>query len=199
MSKPRDLGLLLWCLLYRVPVESPITEQWIEVARGHCKLAPERLAELRAEPYTKLWERMEQKRARRLAYFQAHGIVPRSWTPLAPGEQDRTIQVQRMKLYWKTRAKRKARARKGSGALMSKIMKVDRAIRKMRSPARQMAALEVLESMLMDQFIGASPNTSFREYIFDQELRSDREKEFNRLSKGRKKLRAIGTERCREG
>ena len=47
-TKPRDLGLLLNVLTYRVPIEAPITGAWIEKARKHCRMPPERLAELQA-------------------------------------------------------------------------------------------------------------------------------------------------------
>ena len=47
--KPRDLGLLLHALTYRVPVEDKITKKWIETARKHCKVKPERLVVFQGE------------------------------------------------------------------------------------------------------------------------------------------------------
>jgi hypothetical protein len=66
--KPRDLGLLLNVLLYRVPVEKEISEEWIEVARQHCRMKPERLAEVRAGLHARHWPRMIERRAARLSH-----------------------------------------------------------------------------------------------------------------------------------
>ena len=89
--KPRDLGLVLWCLLYRVPVEKEITEQWIEVARKHCRMSPDRLLDLRTDPvHSRHWDRLEAKREARLAYYQKHGELPPKGSPLLPGEPDRS-------------------------------------------------------------------------------------------------------------
>src|SRR5215207_7689510 len=99
--KPRDLGLLINVLIYRVPVEAELTEAWIEVARKHCRMKPERLAVLRAEPHARYWPRILERRAARLAYFNQHGELPARWMPLIAGEPNRAAQIGALHRYRK--------------------------------------------------------------------------------------------------
>ncbi len=98
--KPRDLGLLLHALTYRVPVEDQITEEVIENVRQHCHMKPERLAELRSAPHARHWRYLIEKRDRRLAWTKEHGKPP-AYVPLAPGERDHSAAMRGMRVYWK--------------------------------------------------------------------------------------------------
>jgi hypothetical protein len=149
-KKPRDLGLLLHVLLYRVPKEKPITEPWIEVARKHCHMKPERLAELRAEPHARHWRRMEERRAARLAYFKQHGELPPLGMPLLPGEPDRSAQIDALYRYRKGGlAKLKARMRKRPEADRAKLANRFAAMQRIRSPSRRLAALDDVVARLL--------------------------------------------------
>jgi hypothetical protein len=99
--KPRDLGLLLHLLVFRVPIEEQITEAWIEIARKHCRMTPERLAVLRAEPHARHWHSLTEKRQRRLDWAKAHNGQAPAFIPPAPGERDHRSAVIGMRTYWK--------------------------------------------------------------------------------------------------
>lgn len=99
--KPRDLGLLLHALVYRVPIEDQITEEWIEITRRHCRMTSERLAELRSAPHARHWRYLVEKRERRLAWAKDHGQAP-TYTPLAPGEHSHAAALRGLRTYWKT-------------------------------------------------------------------------------------------------
>jgi hypothetical protein len=99
--KPRDLGLLLHTLVHRVPIEEPITEAWIEIARKHCRMSPERLAVLRSEPLARHWRYLTEKRQRRLDWAKAHNGQAPAFIPSAPGERDYKPAVIGMRTYWK--------------------------------------------------------------------------------------------------
>jgi hypothetical protein len=142
---PRDLGLLLNVLLYRVPHEQELTEDWIEVARKHCKMRPERLAELRTGDHARHWPRMLERRAARLAYFKQHGKLPPRWAPLLPGERDHRAALAGLRRYRKGGlAKLKARMRKRPVAAADKLVNRYLATRRLRSPNRKSAALDDL-------------------------------------------------------
>jgi hypothetical protein len=202
--KPRDLGLLLWCLLYRVPIEEKITKRWIEAARKHCRMSPERLTTLRQGMHARHWCRLRERRARRLIYFRKHGEIPHGWTPPAPGEQDRSKQVQAMRLYWHTRAKAKARIRKRPKAATAKLTNAYFAARRIRSKARRSAAMDMVEMMLYDQILTNAPEVSFRQWQDMQGLKAMRVGEYLKLSRGTKvatrakERKARGT-RCGSG
>ncbi len=184
--KPRDLGLLLWTLLYRVPVEEKLTNRWIEAGRQRCRMSRERLASLREGAHARHWKRLHERRARRLSYFREHGEIPDGWTPPAPGEQDRSKQVLAMQLYWKTRAKVRAKSRKRPNAVAAKLTTAYRALSRIRSKARRQAALDALEARLYEQVLADSPSVSFREWLEIQGLKTYSEKEYQRASRGRK-------------
>ena len=203
--KPRDLGLLLWTLLYRVPIEEKLTSRWIEAARKHCRMSKERLAALREGAHTRHWRRLRERRARRLSYFREHGRIPDGWTPPVPGEQDRSKQVMAMQMYWKTRAKVRAKSRKRPNAVAAKLTTAYRSLARIRSKARRRAALDALEARLYEQVLANSPSVSFREWREIQGLKAYSEKEYQRASRGRKaskppgKPGAQGTRSGRDG
>lgn len=203
--KPRDLGLLLWTLLYRVPVEEKLTSRWIEAARKHCRMSKERLAALREGEHGRHWKRLHERRTRRLSYFREHGKIPDGWTPPAPGEQDRSKQVMAMQMYWKTRAKVRAKSRKRPNAVAAKLTTAYRALASIRSKARRRLALDALEARLYEQVLANSPSVSFRQWLEIQGLKAYSEKEYLRASRGRKastpsgKPGAQGTRPGREG
>jgi hypothetical protein len=121
--KPRDLGLLLNALIYRVPIETQITELWIEAARKHCRMKPERLAELRQGDHARHWPRMIERRAARLAFFRTHGKAPSPGTPLLPGEPGHDSQLAGLRRYRKGGlAKLKAKWRKHPVTTATKLM-----------------------------------------------------------------------------
>jgi len=99
--KPRDLGLLLHLMVHRVPMEEPITEAWIEIARKHCRMTPERLAVLRSEPHARHWRYLTEKRQRRLDWAKGHNGQAPAFIPPAPGARDHTKAVTGLRTYWK--------------------------------------------------------------------------------------------------
>ena len=152
-KKPRDLGLLLNVLLYRVPIEAEITEAWIETARKHCRMKPERLAELRAGPHARHWRNMADKRARRLAWKQEQGTPPPwGWTPPAPGEPDHEEAVLALRLYWKKVRPVLAKLKRRPNAQRDKLTNRYLATRKIRSRSRKLAALNDVEARLVMQW-----------------------------------------------
>lgn len=163
--KPRDLGLLLWCLLYRVPIDAEITPQWIEVARKHCKMSPDRLNEVKEDPALQHhWERMDAKRAARRRYFKKHGEAPPKGYPLLPGEPDRTVQVMALQEYWQTVAKLKARNRKKPNAQDKKLLNRYRAIRRLQSSHSKLEALNDIEARFLMDLKARTGNLSMQDY-----------------------------------
>lgn len=151
--KPRDLGLLLHVLTYRVPIRKTITEDWIETARKHCRMKPERLAALRNKDYERLWSYMEQKRSRRLAFLEEYGEPPPyGWTPPATDEPDHSQALIGMRTYRKTIAKLKAKQKRNPEAQGEKLLNRYLATRKIRSKSRKMAALNDIEARLLIQW-----------------------------------------------
>ena len=151
--KPRDLGLFLNVLTYRVPVTEKITDKWIETIRKHCRMKPERLATLRGEEYSRLWGFAQQKRDRRLAFLKEHGEPPPyGWTPPAPDEPDHSAAVLGMKTYRRTVAQLKAKQRRHPDTQSEKLLNRFLATRKIRSPTRRMEALMDVEARLLIQW-----------------------------------------------
>lgn len=165
VRKPRDLGLLLNALIYRVPVDSEITEGWIQKAREHCRMKPERLAELRSEAHSRHWPRMLERRAARLAYFKQHGKLPPRWMPLLPGEPNRTAQLQGFYRYRKGGlAKLKARMRKRPDAASVKLHNRHLATRRIRSESRRMQALDACLAQLVANLEARNGKLTLAEY-----------------------------------
>jgi len=164
-AKPRDLGLLLHALTYRVPVEQKITEDWIETARKHCRMKPERLAEIQGKDHARFWQYMEDKRARRLAWLKDTGdMPPYGWTPPRPGEPDHTNAVHAMKVYRKTVAKLKAKQRRNPNAQSQKLFNRYLATRKIRSTNRRLEALNDVEARLVLQWKIESGDVTLDDY-----------------------------------
>jgi uncharacterized protein YecA (UPF0149 family) len=164
-KKPRDLGLLLHALTYRVPVEQEITEAWIETARKHCKMKPERLKELRGEAFERFWRYMEDKRARRVAWLKDTGeIPPYGWTPPRPGEPDHTKAVQAMKVYRKSVAKLKAKQRRRPDAQSEKLMNRYLETKRIRSTSRKLEALNDVGARLVLQSKIESGEVTLEDY-----------------------------------
>ncbi len=142
---PRDLGLLLNCLLYRVPPEEEITEGWIERFRLHCRMKPERLAELRGKPFARFWQRIAVRRAARLAYFKQHGEFPPSWKGLLPGEPDHQERLEGARRYRKSGLPQlKAKLRRNPDKPFNELMQRYAATGRIRSWRRRAAALDVV-------------------------------------------------------
>ena len=163
--KPRDLGLLLHCLLYRVPHEQEITEQWVETAQKHCGMPAARLAELRAEPYARHWPRMLERRAVRLAYFKEHGKLPPRWIGLLPGEPDHYAQLVGIHRYRKGGlAKMKARLRKHPDAAGDELATRYLSAKRIRSAPRKSAALDDVAARLTAKIGAQAGSLTLREY-----------------------------------
>ena len=157
--------MLLHCLLYRVPHEQEITEQWVETAQKHCGMPAARLAELRAEPYARHWPRMLERRAARLAYFKEHGKLPPQWIGLLPGEPDHYAQLRGMHRYRKGGlAKMKARLRKHPDAVGDKLATRYLSIRRIRSAPRKSAALDDVAARLTAKIGAQAGSLTLREY-----------------------------------
>ena len=162
---PRDLGLLLNCLLYRVPIEVEITEAWIETIRKHCRMKPERLAELRTGDHARHWPRMLERRAARLAYFKEHGELPPRWMGLLPGEPDHIASRVGLYLYRKGGlAKMKARLRKHPDTAAAKLNNRYLATNRIRSAPRKSAALDDLLARLSAQIGAQAGRLKLREF-----------------------------------
>jgi hypothetical protein len=165
VRKPRDLGLLLNVLLYRVPVGAEVTEAWIEKARAHCHMKPERLAELRSEPHARHWPRMLERRAARLAYFKKHGELPPRWKGLLPGESDHIAQLDGLHRYRKGGlARLKARLRKHPDTAWAKLANRHLATRRIRSAPRRSAAVDDVMARLVAQFELKVGKLSLKDY-----------------------------------
>lgn len=164
-KKTRDLGLLLHMLTYRVPIEKDICEGWIEAARVHCKMSPERLAMLRASDHARHWPRMLQRRAARLAYFEAHGELPPRWKGILPGEPDRRVQLAGLIRYRKGGlARLKSKYRKHPETAEIKLANRYLATRRIRSKARRSVALDDVMFRLLAQLRLQGGKLSLRTY-----------------------------------
>ena len=150
LAMPRDLGLLLNVLLYRVPIDAEIGEAWIDKARQHCRMKPERLAELRAGDHARHWPRMIARRAARLAYFKQHGELPPRWMALLPGERDHVNALAGIHRYRKGGlAKLKAKLRKHPETASIKLTNRYMALQHVKSPARREVAIDDLTARLL--------------------------------------------------
>lgn len=168
--KPRDLGLLLHALTYRVPVEETITEAWIECTRKHSKMKSERLKELRSAAYERFWRYMYDKRDRRLAWFNEEGeIPPYGWTPPKSGEQDHYNAIEGMRIYRKRVAKLKAKLARNPEFQKDKLLNRYFATKRKRSPSRKLAALNDIEARLVLQWEIESGDLTLDDY---RELKS---------------------------
>ena len=164
--KPRDLGLLLHALTYRVPVEDKITKKWIETARKHCKVKPERLAVFQGEDYARFWEYMEDRRGRRLAWLKETGeMPPYGWTPLKDGEPDHTKAVFGMRAYRRSLAKLKAKYRRNPDSKSDQLCKRYLATQKIRSPSKKLEALNDVQARLVLQWKIQSGDITMDDYF----------------------------------
>jgi hypothetical protein len=151
--------------MYRVPIEMEITEPWIETARNHCKMKPERLAQLRTGDHARHWPRMVARRAARLAYFKKYGKVPPRWMGLLPGEPDHDRQLVGLHRYRKGGlAKLKAKLRKRPNATADKMVNRYLASKKIRSRARKIAVLDDLTARLTAQQEAKAGRLKLRDY-----------------------------------
>jgi len=159
--------LLLNVLVYRVPVEAEISEEWVDKARAHCRMTPERLALLRGEAHARHWRNMAEKRARRLAWKQEHGTPPPyGWTPPAPGEPDHKAAVTAMRLYYRKIKPFMAKLKRCPQAQADKLANRYLAARKIRSRARRLAALRDAEARLVLQwYLERGRRISVRQFL----------------------------------
>lgn len=148
MVKPkRNHKLLLWFLTYKVPADESLTEAWIESARLHCKMKPEVLSDFRTSKYARWWAAMNDKRARRLAWFKEHGQAPRDgWTPGIPAKAKAVAAMMR---YRKTIAPLKSKVKKRPQAQSMKLENRLKAARRCRASHTKMAALNDVEARLV--------------------------------------------------
>ena len=164
--KPRDLGLLLHALTYRVPVKDKITKEWIEAARKHCRMNLERLIKLQGEDYKRFWGYMEDRRSRRLAWLKETGeMPPYGWTPLQDCEPDRTKAVIGMRAYRHTLAKLKARYRRNPNSQSDQLYKRYLATQKIRSPSKKLEALNDVQARLLLQSKIESGEVTMNDYL----------------------------------
>ncbi|MFC1453164.1 hypothetical protein ACFLSJ_07485 [Verrucomicrobiota bacterium] len=183
---PRDGALLLHALTYRVPIQEQITEKWIETARKHCKMKPERLAELRGKPYARYWTYMEDKRKRRQEWLKETGEVPPAgWTPPRPDEPDHTNAVAAMKAYRKSVAKLKAKQRRNPDAQMDKLVNRYLSTKRYKSSSSKFAALDDIEARLILQWRIQSGDLTMDEFYTLQESMLP-EDHYSRRAKKRK-------------
>ncbi len=169
-GKPRDLGLLHHHLVFRVPVQVPVTELLIEQARQHCKMTPERLAVLRDFPHDRHWKTMLAKRDRRLEWFRANGQPPPDgFIPPAPGERDYSKAVAAMKLHWRKIRPLLSKVKRHPDREWAKLATRWLEYRSIRSPSRRRAALLDLEAKLALHMMASGGKVSAEDY---RELRS---------------------------
>jgi hypothetical protein len=150
---------MLNVLIYRVPIEAEITEAWIETVRKHCRMKPERLAELRAGPHARHWPRMLERRAARMTYFKEHGELPPRWAGPLPGESDHVAQLGGARRYRKDGlAKMKARLRKRPDTTGEKLRN------RYLATNRKSAALDDITARLAAQVGTQAGKLKLREY-----------------------------------
>ena len=84
----KRVRLALWWMLYRVPidVDAGSRRDWQIRCAAHIKWDMETFNDM-TRVFPRHWQRMLDKRARRLAYAKDHGgECPSGWTPPAQGE-----------------------------------------------------------------------------------------------------------------
>jgi len=79
----RRIRLILWWLLYKIPVERELTIADELQAAIHCRVPFEEIEHIRTT-YLRQWSTMGIKRVRRRCYFLQHGSIPDGWTPPDP-------------------------------------------------------------------------------------------------------------------
>jgi hypothetical protein len=88
-SQPdKRIRLALWLMLYRLPEEADLEHdhRWQVACARHLKWDMEKFNALKRD-FPRHWQRMLDKRARRLAYARDHGgYCPEGWTPPTLGE-----------------------------------------------------------------------------------------------------------------
>lgn len=87
---PLNIKLVLWFLLYRVPVEDELTPTIEQSAVVHAKFKGGWSEWLKArEKWPKQYERMLTKRRLRAEFQDQHGSVPDGWSPPVDGQNNR--------------------------------------------------------------------------------------------------------------
>lgn len=171
-TKPRDLGMLLHALCYRVPVHMDITPDVIEVARKHCHMTAGRVKEMQGPDYARFWDYMLDRRKRRREYFQETGeIPPPGWTPRKKGEPDRGKAVLAMTLHRTCVARMKKHIRAGSTVYDDRITQHFEKARKLRGPAKMNAYQEVLTMIHLHTKLAAGKPLNTHEMLYlDEKL-----------------------------
>jgi hypothetical protein len=156
---------MLNVLLYRVPIEAEITEAWIEMVRKHCKMKPERLAELRAGAHARHWPRMLKRRRARLAYVKEHGREPSRWKPLLPGEQDHTkLMLGALRYRTGGLASLKARMRKHPDTWAQKLSTRFLSTKGIQSESQRLAALDDVQARNVASILAKNGKLTLKEY-----------------------------------
>ena len=163
---PRDWGLYLNCMTYRVPIDAEITPEWVEIVRVHCRMKPERLKELRDPKghHARHWERMLLRRAARLEVYQKTGEIPPSWRGLMPGEQDHLIQLQGHHEYRHTLARVKAKLRNRPEAVEAKMRRKVLDMERVKSRAAREERLNDITATLAVEMGAAAGTISLSAY-----------------------------------
>ena len=76
----KHFRLVLWFLLYRVHPQQQIDRQMEVIACERCRM-PLCLFNLFKKDFQSHWNRLLEKRARRLAHLLKYGEIPDGWTP----------------------------------------------------------------------------------------------------------------------
>ena len=186
--KPRDLGLLLHALCYRVPVHlEEITPEIIETFRKHCKMSPERLQELQGPDYERFWTYMQERRSRRLEYMMKSGEVPAyGWTPPKDNDPDRGRAVLAMHLHRVCAAKVRKHIKQGSKVYDERIAHAWDQSRRLKGVARIQGLNEILMMIHLKNKAGNDESLSTSEML---ELNRTLGSGLERVRRERRKLR----------
>ena len=99
----KRIRLALWLVLYGLPIDADVENdgRWQDACAKHLKWDWRIFAAIRQD-FPRHWQRMLDKRARRLAYAKKHGGCPPGWTPSAPGEIPRPAPLAALRMRCKT-------------------------------------------------------------------------------------------------
>jgi hypothetical protein len=76
----KHFRLVLWFLLYRVPAQQQINRETEVIACECCRMPLQFFDRFKAE-FSQHWNRMLEKRGRRLAHLLKYDEIPGGWTP----------------------------------------------------------------------------------------------------------------------